>query len=149
MGQATNYVASQVTVILDGALIEGFADGDFITIEPNVADRFTHRVGADGEVLRSRSEDDTINVTFVLLQGSKANDVLSRKHQADLDSPNGTGGGSGLHITDHSGTTIASASRAWIRGFPTITFGTEGGTREWRLTGANTRVHVGGNRVIT
>jgi len=137
------YDASEVTVSLGGVPLSGYADGDFCRIEED-ADRFSDQVGADGEVVRSKSNDRRATVTIILQQSSDSNDVLSGIYTLDANSPNGLGVGA-LLIRDRNGRSIYTAGQAWIAKRPSVTFGKESGTREWKIRCAKLLPFDGGN----
>ena len=76
------YDAKKMLVNYGGSPIMGFTDGDFIEIKAS-ADRWTRKVGADGEVSRSRGNDETSEVTITCSQTSPANSVLTIFLEAD------------------------------------------------------------------
>jgi hypothetical protein len=56
----------------EGVPISGYADGTFVQVDPS-GDSFAKKVGADGEVARSMSNDNTHTVVITLLQSSLSN----------------------------------------------------------------------------
>ena len=56
MGAFKTYDADQVSVLINGIELKGYADGEFLRIEQEGAD-FTDVVGTDGEVTRSKTND--------------------------------------------------------------------------------------------
>jgi hypothetical protein len=69
------YDPKKVILTLGGVPINGYADGTFVQIDPN-GDSFTKKVGADGEVVREKSNDNTHTVQITLLQTSMSNAYL-------------------------------------------------------------------------
>ena len=59
------YDPKQISVIVGGAIISGFADGEFVTTERN-EDAFTLNVGADGEGGRVKSNNKSGRITLTL-----------------------------------------------------------------------------------
>jgi len=76
------YDAKKVIVALGGVPIGGYADGSFVKVTAN-SERWTRKVGADGEVNRSRSNDNTSTVDLTLLQTSLSNAYLTTVEKAD------------------------------------------------------------------
>jgi hypothetical protein len=70
------YNPKLINVVVNGILVTGFADGDFVTVETD-ADLYTATVGATGEVVRTRNLNRMATVTVVLLADSPTNDLLS------------------------------------------------------------------------
>jgi hypothetical protein len=121
------YRASEVSVSFGGAVLSGYGDGTFISISYN-NDFFTLAKGADGEGLRSSSEDLSARVTITLMQGSSSNDVMSAFFQADI---NGDTGGVPFLVKDASGRMLFSSASMWIVKFPDVERGKEGSMVEW------------------
>ena len=139
----TVYDASEITVSLGGVPLHGFADGAFCRIEEE-GDAFTDQAGADGEVVRSKSNDRRATVTIILQQSSDSNDYLSALYAADRASPNGAGVGA-LIVRDRNGRSVYTSGQTWIRKGPTAEFGKEAGNREWVLRCAKLLPFAGGN----
>jgi len=138
----TNFDPKKVIVIFGGVPIGGYADGTFIEISPNDEEGFKKVVGADGEVARSQSNDNTHKVVITLLQSSLSNQHLSIVHNADKASGKGI---MPLTITDLNGGSLKHWPQAWIQGDPTEGFGKEIGERQWTFdTGQLAGGNVGG-----
>jgi len=76
------YDPKKVIITLGGVPIGGYADGTFVNITPN-SERWTRKVGADGEVNRSLSNDNTSSVDLTLMQTSLSNTYLHTVEKAD------------------------------------------------------------------
>lgn len=138
------YTSDQVVASLGGIpLNTGRGEGVFIKIRPKNPS-FTTKVGADGEVARSRSNDHRCEIELTMLQTSDANILLSTLHQLDLNAPNGAGVAA-LLIQDMSGTSLHAAPEAWIVEPPEVQYGPEIEMRTWKLEAANMTNIVGGN----
>jgi hypothetical protein len=137
------YDPDQVSVIAFGILIEGWADGEFITIE-NESEAFTDKIGTDGEVSRSKSNDDRATATIKLMQTSSSNALLTGVYQLDRALPNGAGVGSFM-VRDRQGTSLYAAAEAWIQKVPDVSFDREATTREWKIRLAKVNHFTGGN----
>lgn len=73
MTKVYNFKDNQV--IVDGAIITGYADGDAIQAERN-EDKFSQLVGADGGVTYNESNDDTGVITLTLKPTSSSLPLL-------------------------------------------------------------------------
>jgi hypothetical protein len=76
------YDPKKVIITLGGVPINGYADGTFVQIDPN-GDTWTKKVGADGEVARALSNDNTATVQITLMQTSLSNIYLQTVMNAD------------------------------------------------------------------
>lgn len=130
MGRAAPYDADQVAIWIGGVLAEGFADGEYITVE-QMSDGFSSVVGTSGEVARSKTNDRRVKVTLKLLQTSKTNAQLSAIHQRDLNAPNGAGVFEFLMEDLSSEGTIVQGHKAWIVKWPDAPNDRTAKSREW------------------
>lgn len=138
------YTSDQVVASLGGIpLNTGRGEGVFIKITP-MNPAFSTKVGADGEVARSRSNDRRHSIEITMLQTSDANVVMSALHQLDLNAPNGAGVAA-LMIEDMSGTSLHIAPECWITEAPEVQYGPEIEERTWKLEAANMVNIIGGN----
>ncbi len=144
MPETRTYDPNEVTIVVGAILVDGFADGTFVSVEWD-EDAFTKTIGAGGEVCRARSNNNGASVTLTLLQSSAANDLLSALHNADKLSP----GGDGIVpfiMKDGTGRTVISAEKCWVRKPATVTYGREVENREWTIdTGDMVPANIGGN----
>jgi hypothetical protein len=76
------YDAKKVILTLGGVPISGYADGTFVQSDPNSETWFKH-VGADGEVSRALSNDNTHTIQITLKQMSLSNTYLRTVMNAD------------------------------------------------------------------
>lgn len=136
------YNSAAVTVVFNGALLDGF--GPDSRVEITYPEQFTKVIGADGEVARSKTNDQTCQVKLTLLQTSASNDILSATHTLDATSPFGGGVGN-LLIKDLLGTTLVACAQAWIMKYADVAFAKEVGTREWTIDCGTTATLIGGN----
>lgn len=137
------YSADQVLVSVAGIPLQGFADGEFLTIS-FTSDHFESVAGADGEVTRSKTNDNRATVTVKLMQTSDSNDLLSALYNTDRKFPNGAGVGAFL-VQDFNGRSLFAASECWIRKVPDISFDRTATEREWTFEIANLEYFQGGN----
>lgn len=138
-----SYYPDQVMVIAGPILVEGYADGTFVTVEQN-EDQFSLQVGTDGEACRSRSNNKSGRVTITLGQWSASNDLLTTLAASDRLSANGDGIVP-LAVMDKSGRTLCAAEKAWIVKSPSVEFGREATSREWVFESDSIVMGVGGN----
>jgi len=135
------YDPKKVIVVFGGVSITGYADGTFVSVAP-ATERFSKVVGADGEVARARSNDNTHEVTITLMQTSASNDDLADISGQDRDSNSGV---RSLTIKDISGKTLMFWPEAWIRQTPNVEFAKTAGERGWVFdTGQITTEDLGG-----
>lgn len=139
----TVYDFDQVTVAFGPILMDGFQDGEGVTIEQDT-DGFTKKIGADGKVTRSKTLNRSARVTIKLMQTSACNDLLSAVYNLDIAAPNGAGVGP-LYIRDRNGRSVFSAAEAWIAKAPDVTFDREATAREWIIDCAVLDQFHGGN----
>lgn len=129
------YDADRFVISLAGIRVQGFADGEFLSIKPTQA-AFNRTVGTDGEVARGRNADRTVEVVFKLLQTSASNLLLSALFALDNNAPNGAGVGA-LLCQDISGFSVLSAPQAWIVQLPDESWDRMPKSRDWLIhTGA-------------
>jgi len=76
------YDPKRVIITLGGVPIGGYADGTFVNVEGN-SETWTKKVGADGEVVRALSNDNTHTVQITLMQTSLSNAYLKTVYKAD------------------------------------------------------------------
>lgn len=134
MSTATKlYQSEQWTLIINGVLIDsGYNDGEFLTIKQAEKD-FTAKVGADGEVTRSKSNNRLAIVNVKLMQTSSGNDLLSIMNNLDIATPGGAGIGAFL-VMDQLGRAKYAAAKCWVSGVPDVTLDKEATMREWEIT---------------
>ena len=140
MATFKNYDPDRVVLALFGIPITGYADGTFINVERDT-ETFTKSIGAQGDVVRVRSRDKSGTITVTLMSSSPANDLLSAR--MILDEETGLGYGPAL-VKELNGTTLVKAGNAWIEKPPSVEYGKEDGTREWKIVCANLEMFVGG-----
>ncbi|GHU34494.1 hypothetical protein FACS1894172_14840 [Spirochaetia bacterium] len=125
--EVTTYDPKKVIITFDGTALSGYTDGTFVSIEPN-GEGFTKSVGADGEVVRAISNDNTHTVTVTLQQSSLSNSFLSAKKNADKKDGAGM---KPLEITDKNGNSLFSWAQAWVSSDPSWEFAKENSERQW------------------
>lgn len=137
------YDANEVTCNFTGLPIEsGYADGEFIRIEQD-NESFVAVQGTDGQVTRSKTNQDLTTVTIILMQTSEGMSKLSAILNTDLLAGNGAGVGPIL-IRDRQGLAVFEGD-AWIKGPPKASYDRPATAREWALHVANVVRFDGGN----
>lgn len=117
MADVKTYDPTKVIVTFGGIPISGFTDGSFIEITAT-SDRYSKKIGADGEVARVRGNDDTSEVTLTLLGTAKSNTVLTAFLNTDRLTNKGI---APLSISDIDGGTLFFWPQAWVKKTPDIT----------------------------
>jgi hypothetical protein len=121
------YSPKKVTVAVAGVPISGFSEGTFVTIEREV-DGFTKKVGADGEVTRVQSANQSGKVTFTLQATSESNRYLMGLAKADEATLNGV---VPITVKENIGNSLAVANNAWIMKIPNMEYGDDLSSVEW------------------
>ncbi len=137
------YDSNEVQVSFAAIPLNGWADGDFITITRE-SDTFTSVVGTDGAVSRSKTNDNRATVEVHLMNTSPSNAAMSAIALADREAPGGAGIGAFLCV-DLNGTSLYTSGNAWIKRAPDPTFGREASERVWTLEVDELRDFTGGN----
>jgi len=133
------YNPKNVTIVVGDTVIEGFTDGDFLTLERE-ADAYSLTIGADGQHTRTKSNNRSVLVGINLLDSSRANDVLNAL--ATIDEIN-DGGTFNFFMADRNGTSLCEGPNAFIMKKPALTFGTEASTRSWQIKIPDADILVG------
>lgn len=139
------YAPDQVECSLAGTMIDGWADGEFITVAFDSND-YEDVVGTGGDVGVAKVVDNRVTVTVKLLQTSAANDRLSAMRQAGRESSNGSFAGA-FSLRDSSGTSILQGT-GWIQKPPDQSFDRTVTSREWTLRVVASSVTIGGGTVV-
>lgn len=137
------YDSNRVQVSFAGVPVQGYADGEFLTITRE-ADAFTSVVSTDGEVSRSKSNDRRATIEIKLMSTSPTNDLLSAILSGDINANGGAGVGAFL-VVDLSGASLYSAGNAWITKGPDVSYGREATERVWTLQCDKLYEFTGGN----
>lgn len=136
------YDPSQVSVIVGGAPISGFADGTFVEVSFD-EQQWNKVTGADGLTQRSKTNNYAGTITITLMNGSSSNDVLSQLWADDRDRGAGV---VPILVKDFSGRTIWSAQQAWCQQMPDQGFSKDAENREWVMDCTALRGSAGGNQ---
>ncbi len=120
-----NYDPRDVSVIVNGNIITGFADGTFVSVEKD-EDNFETYVGAQGEVGRSRNANPVGTITVNLQNVSPSNAVLNRLAK-------GRDTFSAKVVDRNTGNTTAGGSKCWIQKPADREWGDEVSEVEWNI----------------
>jgi hypothetical protein len=123
------YDPKKVIITLGGVPIGGYADGTFIQIDPN-SETWTRKVGADGEVVRSLSNDGTHTIQITLLQTSLSNPYL--RMVASVDRLTGLGM-LPLSFTDLNTMEVHFWPQAWVSTEPSTGRAKETTDVQWTI----------------
>lgn len=134
------YNPKQIILTAGPYAITGFSDGSFVRVEFD-EDHFNKRVGTDGEVTRTQTNNYAGKIIFTLDQASPANDLLTAL--ALLDRLGGTGVVP-ITVRDINGTTLAFTQSGWVMKMANIDFANESQDREWIMDCGQMDVFVGG-----
>ncbi len=118
---------AKVSLIFGGHIVEGFADGTFITAARN-NDTWSRQGGASGEQTRTKSNDRSGTMTIVLMQSSISNAVLQGFASADEIS---NAGKVPALIKDGNCSEIVTAETAWVQKPADKEHGKEASDRTW------------------
>lgn len=146
-----NFNPNDVTITLtrkrnsEKHTLAGFADGTFVTCA-RLNDSFSDASGADGEVMRSKSNDLRGNVIFTLMQSSLSNSFLSAV--AAVDEKDGKEI-IAVEVKDINGEDIYNADEAWILKPSDAAFSKTPQNREWTIRCAELTMNSGGIANIT
>jgi len=135
------YDAKQNIIVVGGVPIIGYADGTYITVEIE-EDSFSKTVGADGYVARSKSNNNSADITITLLQSSPSNDYLSALYNLDRY---GNLGIVDILVKDLMGTTLFYSEHCWVKKPAAIENSKEIGERSWNMSTADSTYFVGGS----
>ena len=128
------YSAEQVIVTVGNVIVSGFADGDFITAKYD-EDRYSMKVGADGEVARSKTASRTGTIEIVLSSSSAANTELSDLFLLSL--VGGFDDAIPVTVADLSGNGLVNVGAAWLKSAPDFVRGKEVSEQTWTLQAAD------------
>lgn len=134
------YNGKNKLLILNGIPISGFDESDMFTIA-RTESVFEEKVGADGELTRSTTNNRSGTVVINLMYGSAANAALS----ALLGVDELTGAGTFAFLfQDLDGASIAAGDRCYVKGWPEVGIGKETPALEWTIVVENLTMSLGG-----
>lgn len=123
------YDPKKVIFTFGGYAGHGYSDSTFIEVLRD-EDGWSKKVGADGEVTRTRNNNQGGRVRITVQQGSAFNDILSALAAADELTATSV---HTLQVTDLNGTSLEHSQNAWIVKYPDAAFAKESGDRVWEF----------------
>lgn len=127
------YDPDQISIIIGGHSVRGFADGQFLNIVGN-ADLFSDAVGSDGDdITRTKNNDQRATITLSLMQTSDSNDVLDAIANSDQIAPNGAGVFDILIRDRGTGRAMYKADGGWINKQPDAAYDRTPQPRAWTI----------------
>lgn len=136
-----NYSPGEISVIVDGAIISGFADGTFINVARD-EESSTFVPSATGGGSRTKNANKAGRFTFTLQQTSESNQVLSDLLKRDEDGENVL---VSVLVRDNSGSDLHKAEQCYIVQYPSSDYAKELSNREWVLQAEVLEMNLGGN----
>lgn len=125
--------ANTTTLAVAGLLIDsGYADGEYLSIEPQTEDT-TDKVGTDGSVVISVTNDQRATVKIKLMATSEGNARLTQLRALGRASQQGVAVGTFLLRDRLTGVQLAFAEHCWIQKPPTLSRAREVAEYEWTL----------------
>lgn len=118
------YDPLEVKTIIAGLEMSGFMDGTFVECERTDPEMFKKKVGAWGEVSRSKNNNISGTIKFTLLATSPSNLILDGLKLLTTAFP-------AMVKNDGGGKRMSVASSAWIDNEPKYTYGMEDEGVEW------------------
>ena len=135
------YDPKKLIINAGGKLIVGL-DGDTpVKIEFEVPERYTASSDQYGSTTLHKTGNNNVIVTLVLSQASSGNTILSMFSALDRESD---AGAFPLFIKDDNGDSLVTATKAKIITLPTLEFGAQHKTREWKILALNAGFFAGG-----
>jgi len=135
------YRPADMSVIINGQVISGFAEGTFITVERD-EDAYTYAPSTSGEGTRVKNSNKAGKITIVLNQTSPSNQIFSDAVKADELNNNGV---FPVLIRDNSGKDVHKSEAAYVVKFPSAQYAKENSTREYSIQCENLEMNLGGN----
>ncbi len=127
-----SYSPASVTLIVGVYQIQGFDEDSMVEISP-MAEEFTSKAGADGEVTTSQILDRREEVTITLMETSESNAHLDSLLASQRALPGTAKALTPFTMMDSLSGETVSAAECIITGRPAVGKSKEAGTREWKL----------------
>lgn len=137
----STYDPAQISVIVGGKILSGFADDTFVTVSRN-NDMWVMKTGADGSTTRVKTNDKSGMIVVTLQQASPSNDDLSALLAADELSNTGV---VPVFVRDASGRSLHSALTAWVQRYPQVDYSKDVTNRSYSIATDSLECFVGGN----
>lgn len=120
------YDPTEVQVNLGTLTITGFADGTFVKVARTTSERYKKKIGAQGEVSRSKVADKSGTISITLKHTSPSNSKLYLLDKSPATFPITV-------IENGEAKFVASATEAWIEKTPDPEFGADEANVEWTI----------------
>ena len=134
------YDPKDISVIIGGNIIQGFADGTFVKFG-RMEKMWNLKVGVTGEGTRAKSNNKSGFIEMTIFQSSPSCDALSALIAAD--ELTNSGAVPGL-VRDNNGTTLATCLTGWVAQQPDTEFAKEVTARTFRFETDDLEMFVGG-----
>ena len=128
------YDPRQVSVIVNGLFLTGFAESTFVSTE-KAEDNYAPHVGAQGEVDRSRNVSPLGTITVTLKQTSPSNAVLNNLAKSKDTFP-------ARVVDNNEPKTVIGGSECWIIKQPDMERSNEISSNEWQIQVADYDVDI-------
>ena len=139
--QLKEYSPDRIVLVINGILVYGYGETP-VTLE-YTEDAIVDEVGAQGDIVLTRSLDERATMTIGLQAASTCNDLFTAMFLAHKA---GAGvGGRGPMLLKYDEQIIAQALFTWFRKMPTVEYAREHGVREWPLAIAKLNMFVKGS----
>jgi len=144
MSRKKTYNLARVIMTVNGVPMSGFGESDAANWEPN-SDIWETTVGADGELTRNKTNDDSGKLTFTFSKMSMSNGVLNVFLQ--LAKNFGIGDTFTIMINDLNGGDKLIAIDCYIEREPDLAFGKAAGEKAWVIKTPSGKTSHGGSLI--
>ena len=140
--ESKTWDAQGFSIIFGAHALRGFPEGTKIKIP--VTAGWSKKVGVDGDFTRVKLHDKSAEIEVYINAASSMNDILSSIANQDDDPL--TPAVYPFRLVDRFGTTLHTASKAYISKRPDVEIGQEPGANTWVITVADLKTRHGGSR---
>jgi hypothetical protein len=130
MATFKNYDPGRVVVVVNGVQIQGFGEGTFVKVSRKTPS-FSTKVGAGGDVVRTKSRDRRGTIEITLMQSSPSNDYLSGLCVTDELVDQGVGAVGPALVKELNGTTVMGGTSSWVTQPADAEYAADSGMRTW------------------
>lgn len=131
------YNPKDISVAVNLIPVTGYADGTDVIMVEYENDFVGDAVGVTGEAAFIEHNDRRATITLKLLATALSNDAFALLLSGNTEFA--------VTLTDARGNTIMESVACRIMGQPTVQYGNEIGTREWKIRALELISHVGGS----
>ena len=132
MATFRNFDPGRCIIVVNGVQIQGFGEGTFIKMSRKTPS-FSTKVGAGGDVVRTKSLDHRGSFEITLMQSSPSNDYLSALVVTDEAVAAGVGAVGPAMFKELNGTTNIAGSASWVTQPADAEYGADSGMRTWTI----------------